>query len=159
MSDDLVFVMINYHFYSEWKLHHVRAEETCSLLGLVEYGVELSKSAGPQADLDQPALFDLRGIDLTTDTTASIKKAIRLRKSIKAKTGGNPCAYVMGSRGSFGMMRMYGIYAELEGLRKEEMTLVTLCMNEAVEWLIARSELSEQAVAAMRDALAERGAA
>jgi hypothetical protein len=94
--------MIHYRFFPEWNLHHVRAEESCSLVGLVEYGVELSKSDGPESNLDLPALFDLRAVELVSDTSESIKKAIRLRKSIKERTGGFPCAYVMGSRGRSG---------------------------------------------------------
>jgi hypothetical protein len=57
------------------------------------------------------------------------------------------------------MMRMYGIYADLEGLRKEELTLVTLCMEEAIDWLIARSEVSGADAAAMRRTLTEGGTA
>lgn len=145
--------MINYRFFEKWRLHHVRAEAECSLLALVEYGMELGRSAGPQADLDLPAVFDLRATELDTDSTQDIKKAIALRKSLKAGTGNNPCAYVVGSRWSFGIMRMYGIYAELEGLRREEMTLITEDMDEAATWIIGHLDLSPEDQAEVRKTL------
>ncbi len=142
--------MISYTFYPELSLHYLRAEQSASLLGIVEYGMDLGQSAGPEANLDLPAFFDLRAIDLSVDTTLSIKKAIRLRKSLKPETGGNPCAYVMGDLGSFGMMRMYGIYADLEGLRDESLTLVTVDYDEAVEWLVEKAGVDAHTGAAMR---------
>lgn len=135
--------MISHEFFPEWDLHYVKAEESCSLLGLVEYGIELAHSTKPGANLDLPAIFDLRAIELSDDTTHSIKRAIQLRKSVKKGTGGNPCAYIVGSLGSFGIMRMYGIYAELENLRREEMTLITRDMDEAIVWILGHLTLSE----------------
>lgn len=149
--------MINYAFLKDWNLHCVRAQETCSLLGLVQYGMKLGQSSGPEADLDLPAIFDLRDIDLATDTSQDIKRAIRLRKSLKANTGNNPCAYVVGSMGSFGIMRMYSIYADLEGLRSENFTLITMDMTEAIDWIIGHLDVSEADAELVRKALVERG--
>jgi hypothetical protein len=151
--------MIHYKFFPRWNLHHVRAEESCTMLALVEYGMEIAKSAGPEANLDLPGLFDLRAIELNNDTSEDIKKAIRLRKTLRAETGNNPCAYVVGSSGSFGIMRMYGIYAELEGLRKEEMTLVTTDLQEAIDWVVGHLDVSTSEKQAARHALWARSPA
>ncbi|MDW4498847.1 hypothetical protein R5H30_12700 [Sulfitobacter sp. D35] len=148
--------MIDYRFFPEWNLHHVRAEDRCTLLALVEYGMELGQSSGPEANLDLPALFDLRAIELGDDSSHDIKKAIRLRKSLKENTGNNPCAYVVGSVGSFGIMRMYGIYAELEGLRREEMTLITEDIDEAIDWIVGYLDISDTEARAVRVALEAR---
>ena len=133
--------MIHHRFDTLWNFHHVRVVGACSLRELVEYGMHLRDRPGPQGNLDLPALFDLREIELPNDTTDDIKAAIRLRKSLKPETGQNPCAYVMRSPGSFGIMRMYGTYAEIAGLRTQTLTLVTLDLDEAIEWLIGHMDL------------------
>ncbi|XDA98140.1 hypothetical protein AB1M95_18925 [Sulfitobacter sp. LCG007] len=144
--------MIHYRFFTQWNLHYVRAEEQCSLLDMVEYGMGLAASSGPQSNLDLPAIFDLRGVELNNDSTDDIKRAIRLRKSFGENTGNNPCAYVVGSPGSFGIMRMYGIYAEIEGLRREELTLITEDIEEASDWIISQLGISPgEAQAARRE--------
>lgn len=133
--------MIHYRFYTDWNLHHLGTTGQSSLLQIVEYGMALGERNAPGSNLDLPALFDLRRTELNSDTSADIKKAIRLRKTLRENTGNNPCAYVVGDLGSYGMMRMYGIYAELEGLRKEDLTLVTEDLDEAIEWLIGYLDL------------------
>jgi len=148
--------MIHHEFFPQWGLHFVKAEKKCSLLGLVEYGVELARAPDKKLDLDLPAVFDLRAVELSNDTTESIKRAINLRKSLKKVTGGNPCAYIVGSLGSFGIMRMYGIYAELENLRKEEMTLVTHDVDEAIAWILGHLALSKAEKRHVETSLMER---
>lgn len=147
--------MIRHAFLSDWKLHYVRADEPFSLLDLVQLGERLVESSGPEADLDLPGLFDLRSVELNNDSTPEIKRAIRLRKSMQSQGASSACAYVVGSKGSFGIMRMFAIYAELEGLRNEELTLVTEDIDEAVDWLATHLDTADRDAEALRARLSQ----
>lgn len=147
--------MIHHAFFSDWNLHFIQAEGRCSLLEIVENGLRIAQSDGPEANLDLPGFFDLRAADLVHESADDLRKAVQLRKSLKEKTGNNPCAYVVGSSGSFGNLRMYGIFAELHGLRNEQKTIVTMNGGEAIDWLIEHMGLSGSDAATVRRLLRE----
>lgn len=133
---------MEHKFFGEWGLHFVRSNGRCSLLKIVEFGVELAKSEGPESNLDLPGFFDLRTADLVQESADDLRKAVQLRKSLKKEeSGNNPCAYLVGSSGSFGNVRMYGIFAELHGLRNEQNTIVTMDAAEAINWLVDKMTL------------------
>lgn len=142
--------MIHHKFFEEWGFHYVLAEDPFSLEGLTRFGQKLARSAGPEANIDLPSLFDLRAVDLMQDTDDGLRRVVHMRRANRNMPGQNPCAYVVGSLGSFGIMRMYGIFADLEGLRDEALTLVTMDMEEALDWIIGFLDVSAADAMAIR---------
>ena len=86
-------------------------------------------------DLSRPLLLDLRMVNLLRFDTSEIKHLIRQRISLGPNLTNNPCAYVAGDDGSFGMLRMLATYAEVFNLREDGRAIVTEDMEEAVQWL------------------------
>ena len=96
---------------------------------------DLEENANP-ALFGLPFIMDLRQADLLASTSADIRGLLRKRKSLGVKAADNPCCFIAGDIGSFGMLRMYVAYSEAEGLRREENAFVTMELFEGVEWLL-----------------------
>ncbi|MEP2095097.1 MAG: hypothetical protein ABJP94_05760 [Paracoccaceae bacterium] len=72
-----------------------------------------------------------------------LRRLIEKRKAFGEEHNNNLSVYIVADMGSFGMVRMNNIYAEIAGLRDEENTLVTMEVLEVVDWLTARLGLDQ----------------
>jgi hypothetical protein len=75
------------------------------------------------------------------------RRLIERRKAFGEENNHNFTAYIVGDTGSFGMVRMNNIYAEIAGLRDEDKTIVTMDVIEAINWLIPRLEIDQSQAA------------
>jgi len=100
--------------------------------------------------LDTPAILDFRAVRLTDLRSEEIHRYVGRRRKLTSQPSFGPVAFLCGDAGSFGMLRMYSILAELNGLRRESATLISTDAEEAFGWIAARAGLdnAERALAA-----------
>jgi hypothetical protein len=125
-------------YLEDFGLNHVCATEPFVPDDLYRRAVEDIENDAPPSILSAPMVLDLRQVDLLRFKLEDFRRLIQRRQALKGKVPGGPCAFLAGSTGSYGMLRMYTILGELSGLRKEEMTIVTTDVAEAVRWIFPR---------------------
>ena len=128
---------MNIQFFEDPGLLKVSCAEPFSLIDLMEQLLAMRKKM-PGSSIDVPTFFDLRDVSLLKLETHEFRSFIRARKRIKTSLSINPIVFLVGDMGSYGMMRMYSVYAEIDDLRAEEMCLVTDDSTEAVKWLAGK---------------------
>lgn len=113
------------------------------------FSTELADGAFPGMSLASPAIVDFRAVRLTDLHTADIRRYLTHRRDRQPAPGTGPIALVAGDLGSFGMLRMFAILAEIHGIRPEARTHVTDDVENALQWLSDRLGLGEADVAAL----------
>lgn len=116
----------------------VRATEPFKFDDLFQLALKNMGSGDKHPDLGAPLLVDLRAVNLIKLDAEDVRALVRKRMSFGTDYSNNPSVFVGGDDGSFGMLRMYAAYAEVAGLRAQENMLVTLDMQEAVDWILPR---------------------
>ncbi|MEP1932548.1 MAG: hypothetical protein ABJJ37_14840, partial [Roseibium sp.] len=124
-------------------LHIVRASEPFELDQLYQLGLAAIERGGTSAEFWRPTFFDYRNVNLTKFEANDLRRLIEKRKAFGEEHNNNLSVYIVADMGSFGMVRMNNIYAEIAGLRDEENTLVTMEVLEVVDWLTARLGLDQ----------------
>ena len=79
-------------------------------------------------------IWDLRKLDFDSIDSNFVKGLIAIRKGINNKRGNVKIAYVVNSDLSFGMVRMYQIYSEIEGLAQSIQIFRNL--DDAKKWIL-----------------------
>ena len=79
-------------------------------------------------------IWDLRKLDFYSIDSNFAKGLIAIRKGIDNKRGNVKIAYVVNSDMSFGMVRMYEIFSEIEGLAQSIQIFRNL--DDAKKWLL-----------------------
>ena len=132
--------MIIHRFIAESDAHYLRAVDPFSMDQIYEYSLRMMQSGDASSDISLPVFWDFRWVNLLHCKVEELRRHIGRRDRLGKAYRNNPTAIVVGDQGSFGMMRMYGILADLEGLRDESRTLVTLDFRAAIDWLVATTE-------------------
>ena len=99
----------------------------------------------PDVTPSSPVLIDVRTVRMARLPTADILGFFRNRARKGIPSTGNPLACVCDDSGTFGMLRMFGILAELEGVRREDRFFVSEDIDEAAEWLAGIAGLPDGA--------------
>ncbi|WP_306043624.1 hypothetical protein [Mameliella sp. MMSF_3455] len=142
--------MISHDFLEVPGVRYWRMSGEIDLDAANEAFVAVRAAGGLAADMTRPVVFDMREADLARFTGEDMRRySTRLRAQGFGATGAL-AAYVMSNDTNFGMMRMSATYFELSGVRKQENTMVTLDISEAVEWLIARAGIPDEHQAPVR---------
>lgn len=89
----------------------------------------------PSEVFEQPFLLDFRAIDLLRFEASDFRRLINRRVRVGGSALDVPCAFVAASDASFGMLRMYGSYAEIGGLRDSDATYMTTDYGDARTWI------------------------
>jgi hypothetical protein len=118
---------------------YLRAEEPFTVDDVVAFTTAVANGAHPGVTLDMPAVLDFRRVDLIRIPTADISRYVMRRRALTDPPSAGYMAIVCGDIGSFGMLRMFGVLAELSGLRSEKLLCVTLDMAEAVGFICDRT--------------------
>lgn len=92
-------------------------------------------------DPSMPAVIDLRQVNIC-GWSSSVVKAFARRRAEHDDYVPDILAAVCGDDCSFGVMRMFGMYADAEGLRDEARFYVSMDAFAAVDWLLQRSSLN-----------------
>ena len=140
---------LSVRFLEGFSINWVRAREPFQLCDLFELARSRTNADDTHPDLANPLLLDLREVELIRSSSSEIRTLVEQRKSFGGEYSDNPVAYLTADSGSYGMLRMFSTYAEIEGLRSAENALVSLNVNEAVRWLVARSERPDGDVAGL----------
>lgn len=90
-------------------------------------------------ELSLPAIEDFSQIDLLKLESDELKKFIQWRLGQPKFWRPDTVVAIVKDDGSFGMMRMFGIYAELSGFRSEEDFYITTDIADGVEWLLGKT--------------------
>lgn len=105
---------------------------------MIDVNVRLGSIAAgnePGLSVDMPMLTDARGVSLARLPTEQFMEYFRRRSREGIPHTGNLLACVCGDTGSFGMLRMFGILAELEGIRPEKRYFVSQDLSEVSAWM------------------------
>lgn len=81
-----------------------------------------------------PIIYDLRGLDFTHVTTATIKQWVNATAKFPA-IWHTPAAFIVGDGLGFGMMRMFQTLSDVQGLAPEDRFFVSYSVAEAVTWV------------------------
>jgi len=130
-------------YFDDLGLQYIFGCEPYSLDDLHAILARKARAGGPQGDLGQVMFMDLSRVDLLKQSEAAFRRFIIRRRALNEKMTQNPICFLVGDIGSFGMMRMYGILAEVSDLRDEDLMLATLDMTEAAHWTAARLGLED----------------
>ncbi|WP_417206226.1 hypothetical protein [Antarctobacter sp.] len=95
------------------------------------------------ADMASPVLVDVRTVRLALLPTSEFVTYFRHRARGGIARSGNLMACLCDDSGSFGMLRMFGIMADLEGVRPEDNYFVTESLEEAALWLTQRAGVDD----------------
>jgi len=117
----------------------IRAIEPFRLEELLEGAKQAAEDAGLKAVFGNPVLLDFRKASLHDYTADDFRRIFRQRMEFTSQHTEVPYAMVAGSDVDFGMLRMYGAYAEIAGLRSAENSLVTKSYNDAIVWVRAKA--------------------
>ncbi|WP_037227475.1 hypothetical protein [Roseobacter sp. GAI101] len=118
------------------------------------YRLNLTDASRPEknAGFYQPLIEDYTDVNLITlESSDIIGHLTRIRNAagIPRSIMNNYVTCVAGDLGSYGMLRMYGVYAEIYGVREEEKFYVAESLLEATTWLMFKKGLcSNEAVEA-----------
>lgn len=118
--------------------------------GMVEASAVLAQSAAgklPGITPASPCLIDVRTVRMARIPTMDFVTFFRERARRGIPSTHNPLACVCDVSGTFGMLRMFGILAELEGVRTEDRFFVSEDLDEAAAWLEDRADLRPGAAA------------
>lgn len=115
------------------------AEEPFSVDDIIAFTSAVAAGRYPGITLDMPAILDIRRVNLVRIPTADVTRYVMRRRALTDQPMASDIAIVCGDMGSFGMLRMFGIVSELAGLRMEERLLVTTEIEEAVDFICART--------------------
>ena len=146
--------MHHYQYLKVFDLHYYCGQDPFSLADLLTHIKERKNNGGVEGNIGTATFFDLRDVDLLSLADDDVRRFASDRRALGDDTVQNPFATVVGDLGSFGKMRLYGIYADVNGLREESMCFTSLDVNEAVDWMsLHLPEPDRQALGeALRDA-------
>jgi hypothetical protein len=101
-------------------------------------GLLLSNDEVPD-ELFLPAIEDFSQIDLLKIESHELKRFIQWRLGQSKFWRPEIVVIIVKDNGSFGMMRMFGMYAELSGFRSEENFYIATELADGVEWLLRKT--------------------
>ncbi|WP_127903950.1 hypothetical protein [Solirhodobacter olei] len=81
------------------------------------------------------AYLDLRGVSVSKLAESDLRRFIMQRSAVADATRDIPIAVHVNNLAAYGVVRMFGILAELSGLRKESSIFPTLSQDEAAAWM------------------------
>lgn len=96
---------------------------------------------GSQADLNGPLMEDFSKIDLGQLAAEEIQHYVKKNKRSEVLTrrfSNNSVACVARDIRSFARLRLYGVYAEIAGVRDEDNLFVTDDYQQGINWLMAK---------------------
>ena len=114
---------------------YARCAPPFAMNDILDLSRRLASGAVPGVTLSSPAIFDARAISFDAIETEEIRSYMRQRTALSSRKSESPLAMVAGDPGSFGMLRMMGIVAEISGIRDEDRTLVTYDLDDAIAWI------------------------
>lgn len=117
----------------------IRVIEPFHLEELLEGAKQAAEDVGLKAVFGNPVLLDFRKASLHTYTADDFRRTFRKRMKFTSQHTEVPYAMVASSDVDFGMLRMYGAYAEIAGLRSAENSLVTKSYDDAIAWVRAKA--------------------
>lgn len=91
------------------------------------------------AGMSYPMLVDVRTVRLARLPTAEFVAFFRQRARDNIARTGNLMVCLCDDSGTFGMLRMFGIMADLDGVRPEDNYYVTESLDDAAGWVTARA--------------------
>ncbi|WP_172332554.1 hypothetical protein [Mangrovicoccus sp. HB161399] len=130
--------MIGLHLIKGTGVLYARCLPPFAMNDIADLSRRLASGGMAGASLESPAIFDARAVSFADVETDDIRAYIKQRRLMAGRKSIGPLAMVAGDQGSFGMLRMMGIVAEIAGIRDEDRTIVTLDMDEAAGWVAAR---------------------
>lgn len=131
--------MLDHSYLEKFGCHLLVARAPFELKELLALGARVDDPD----QLRMPKFFDFRDVNLKDATAFELRKLIRARLELSNASEQAPSAFLVGDDVSFGMMRMYNTYAELEGLREEYLSCVTEDVDEAVTWFCDQWEMDD----------------
>ncbi|MGI9388511.1 MAG: hypothetical protein ACR2O1_00515 [Boseongicola sp.] len=133
--------MIYHEEFSEPVVNYFKESDPFTLDELL--GVMQALSG--KVDFESPFIHDLRDVDLPRLAADDMENHILKFKHQVQSTLENPCAFIVRDVGGLGKMRMWGVLAEISGIRHEDLVLVTTEVEDAVEWVADKLHLSDPA--------------
>lgn len=141
--------MHNLKHFQHFGLVVVSYDEPFSVADLMEVAETLG-SPGSGKDRHCALLIDLRKVAVAGISGEDSRKFIALRKMRMPSTPAEPAAFLIRSGHDFGNIRMHNLWSEAMGLRKEEDTLITVDLEQALLWLAAKTAQPELMDALLR---------
>jgi hypothetical protein len=135
--------------FEDFGLVVVTYDEPFSVADLMEVAETLG-SPGSGRDRHRALLIDLRKVAVARISGDDSRKFIALRKMRMTGTPAESAAFLIRSGHDFGNIRMHNLWSEAMGLRKEEDTLITVDLEQAVSWLSAKTAQPELMDAMLR---------
>lgn len=114
----------------------------------------LAAGTQPGMTLASPVIVDARLVRLTDLMHQDLGWYLKRRQRVKPPGGAGPLAMVSGDVGSYGMLRMFAVLADIAGIRCEAQSLVTESMPGALSWMRSRPGLAGVAQADLEDGIA-----
>ena len=105
----------------------------------------LMQSLSGHADFESPFIHDMRDVDLLRLGSDDMENHILKFKHRVQDTLENPCAFIVRDIGGVGKIRLWGVLAEVSGIRHEDLVLVTTEVEDAVEWVADQLHISDPA--------------
>jgi hypothetical protein len=130
--------MYEIRHFLDFGLVVVTYDEPFSVADLMEVAETLG-SPGPSKDRHRALLIDLSRVAVTGISGDDSRKFIAVRKMRVPRTSAEPAAFLIRSSDDFGNIRMHNLWSEAMGLRKEEDTLITVDLEQALIWLAKRT--------------------
>lgn len=120
--------------YKEWGLLIVIYDNPFSSSDLMN---AIDAVGVPRTGEDQHGalLIDLRQVSLKDITAADSRRFALARMARLSGVEAEPAAFLLRSKEDFGYIRMHNLWAETLGQRKEEITYITLDLEEALSWI------------------------
>ncbi|MEO0990608.1 MAG: hypothetical protein AAFX00_06635 [Pseudomonadota bacterium] len=137
------------------KVFLIRVGSPFYLSELLAFMCGVSEGLHPGVSLDTPIIADIRGVNIRHIGSKNISKYIRKRISLTAPSKAGVVAAICDNDFNYGMLRMFGIYADIYGLRSENDFCVADGHSEAVAFMSRRLGLGAQDQANLVEALAE----
>lgn len=132
--------MVEHHYLEEAGFLYVRCTEPFATRQIVDAYARLMADASASVYIGMPVFMDFRDVQLTRLATSDIRDLARQRAGLANDRSARPSVSVASDLGSLGMLRMFAIHADLQGVREETNTFVTLDLRQGVEWMLDRCE-------------------
>ena len=123
---------------------------------IVENTEKVLKGEFAPVSLDMLQFIDMTRVELTNFERRDVERLVNHRRMLNGAPPAGPTAVVVRNEASYGMARMFAIYAEVMDMRSETQFFVSLDREEAAEWLFAQSgetDLSPRQILAEVDRL------
>ena len=109
-----------------------------SVAELIEQVKEVRRGDRPSISFGMPMIADLRLVRLTELSADSLRELVSIRRGPATEADASFQAFIVGDRGSFGMVRVYIAHSNLRGLRPEGYQFVSTSPVEVAAWMADR---------------------